>query len=155
MGNTGALSLIIIVIFGLFAPGCAAPESALPIYDPKSVVISEAIGEIPEGSTQVIRKEVADCGDVTVDIISATTDLPNHFHRNSHEIAIFIEGTGEFTFEGLPPIQIKPGTVLFIPKNQQHSFKNGGGRYTVVRIFAPHFESNDRTKVEDEKENDE
>ncbi len=135
----------------VFAAGCVSPESALPAYDPEAVVVSEALANIPEGSTKMIKEEVADCGEVTVDIVSATTDLPNHFHRKSNEIAIFLEGTGEFIFEGRAPIQIRPGTVLFIPKNQQHSFKNGGGRYTVIRIFAPHFESNDRIKVEDEK----
>jgi quercetin dioxygenase-like cupin family protein len=151
MKNAIIPALLSSLFLTVFAAGCVSPESVLPAYDPEAVVVSEVLGNIPEGSTKVIKREVADCGEVTVDIFSATMDLPNHFHRKSNEIAIFLEGTGEFIFEGRAPILIKPGTVIFIPKNQQHSFKNGGGRYTLIRIFAPHFESNDRIKVEDEK----
>ncbi|MHC4663218.1 MAG: cupin domain-containing protein [Planctomycetota bacterium] len=155
MKSAGKGTWIAPVIACLFIAGCVAHGPAVPAYDPECVLISDVTADIPEGSTKVVRKLVADCGDVTVDVVSATSDLPKHFHRDSNEIAVFITGSGEFTFEGRSPITLKPGTVLFIPKNQVHSYKNAGGRYTVVRIFAPHFAVNDRIEITDEKETDE
>ena len=146
-----AIAAFIISSF-LFASGCVEPEPAMPAYNPESFAIEKLTSEIPEAAVQTVKKEIADCGDVTVDVVSATADIPNHYHRISNEVAVFLEGGGEFAFEGRDPIRVKPGMVLFIPKNQMHSFKSDGGRYTVVRIFAPHFESNDMIKVEDIKE---
>lgn len=152
MNNLPSLILVFVCISVLFLTGCVAPAPSAPAYDPECVVISDVIEGIPEGSNKTVRELVADCGDATVDIVSATMDLPKHFHRDSNEIAVFIKGKGEFTFEGRSPIIIEPGTVLFIPRNQVHSFRSTGGRYTVVRIFAPHFEVNDRIEIKDTRE---
>lgn len=50
---------------------------------------------------------------------------PNHRHPGE-EIIYVVEGTIEYQLEGKPPVTLKAGDVLFVPKGVIHSAKNVG-----------------------------
>jgi quercetin dioxygenase-like cupin family protein len=50
---------------------------------------------------------------------------PNHRHPGE-EIIYVVEGTLEYQLEGKPPVTLKAGDVLFVPKGVIHSAKNVG-----------------------------
>jgi len=50
---------------------------------------------------------------------------PNHRHPGE-EIIYVAEGTLEYRLEGKPPVTLKAGDVLFVPKGVIHSAKNVG-----------------------------
>jgi len=49
----------------------------------------------------------------------------NHRHPGE-EIIYVVEGTIEYDLEGKPPVTLKQGDVLFVPKGVVHSAKNVG-----------------------------
>jgi quercetin dioxygenase-like cupin family protein len=49
----------------------------------------------------------------------------NHRHPGE-EIIYVVEGTIEYDVEGKPPVTLKAGDVLFVPKGVVHSAKNVG-----------------------------
>jgi quercetin dioxygenase-like cupin family protein len=51
---------------------------------------------------------------------------PNHSHPGE-EIIYVLEGSLEYRVEGLPPVTLHAGEVLFIPAGTIHSAKNVGG----------------------------
>ena len=51
--------------------------------------------------------------------------FPNHTHPGE-EIIYVIEGTMEYFVDGQPPVTLKAGDVLFVPKGVVHSAKNVG-----------------------------
>ena len=50
---------------------------------------------------------------------------PNHRHPGE-EIIYVVEGTIQYQLEGKPPVTLKAGDVLFVPKGVIHSAKNVG-----------------------------
>jgi len=50
---------------------------------------------------------------------------PNHRHPGE-EIIYVVEGTIQYQLEGKPPVTLKVGDVLFVPKGVIHSAKNVG-----------------------------
>lgn len=63
--------------------------------------------------------------------VQARVDLdPGHIaakHRHpGEEIIYVVEGTIEYDLEGKPPVTLKAGEVLFVPKGVVHSAKNVG-----------------------------
>src|SRR5262244_4147803 len=50
---------------------------------------------------------------------------PDHVHFNQEEIFFIIEGTYELTLDGETSTG-GPGTIVFIPRNVVHRFKNVG-----------------------------
>jgi quercetin dioxygenase-like cupin family protein len=56
-------------------------------------------------------------------------DPGTKFGRHSHpgeELVFVIEGVFEYEVEGMPPVKLKAGEVLFIPAGKIHSAKNIG-----------------------------
>jgi quercetin dioxygenase-like cupin family protein len=51
--------------------------------------------------------------------------VPNHKHPGE-EIVYVLAGTLEYRLEGKPPVTLKAGDVLFIPKGIVHNVKNVG-----------------------------
>lgn len=51
--------------------------------------------------------------------------VPNHRHPGE-EIVYVLEGSIEYRVAGKPPVTLKAGDVLFIPKGVVHSAKNVG-----------------------------
>jgi quercetin dioxygenase-like cupin family protein len=51
--------------------------------------------------------------------------FPNHRHPGE-EIIYVLEGTLEYQVEGKPPVTLKAGDVLFVPKGVVHSARNVG-----------------------------
>jgi quercetin dioxygenase-like cupin family protein len=51
--------------------------------------------------------------------------VANHRHPGE-EIIYVVEGTMEYGLEGKPPVQLKAGQVLVVPKGVVHSAKNVG-----------------------------
>jgi quercetin dioxygenase-like cupin family protein len=53
----------------------------------------------------------------------------NAFGMHSHpgeEVIYVLEGLFEYEIEGMPPVKLKTGDVLFIPAGKNHSAKNIG-----------------------------
>jgi quercetin dioxygenase-like cupin family protein len=61
---------------------------------------------------------------VRVDIDPGKT-APNHRHPGE-EIIYVIEGTIEYKLEGMPPVRLQAGQVLFVPYGVVHSATNVG-----------------------------
>lgn len=61
---------------------------------------------------------------VRVDIAPGVV-APNHSHPGE-EIIYVIEGALEYQVEGKPPVTLKTGEVLFIPRGVNHAAKNVG-----------------------------
>lgn len=59
--------------------------------------------------------------------------------RHSHpgeEIVYVVEGSLEYQLDGKPPVTLKAGDVLFIPKGAVHAVKNvGAGRGAEVATY--------------------
>ena len=50
---------------------------------------------------------------------------PDHFHSSQEEMIFIVEGTYELTVGGQTST-VGPGTIVFIPRNVVHRFKNVG-----------------------------
>lgn len=61
---------------------------------------------------------------VRVDIAPGKT-APSHRHPGE-EIVYVLEGSLQYQLQGRPPVTLKSGDVLFIPKGVVHSAKNVG-----------------------------
>jgi quercetin dioxygenase-like cupin family protein len=61
---------------------------------------------------------------------------PYHSHDWEHEVFI-LEGEGTITTES-GPIPFQPGTVVFIPPNEQHQFKNTGSHPVKFLCLIPY-----------------
>jgi quercetin dioxygenase-like cupin family protein len=57
---------------------------------------------------------------------------PDHFHSSQEEIFFVVEGTYELTI-GERTSTVGPGTIVFIPRNVVHRFKNVGD--TTARML--------------------
>jgi quercetin dioxygenase-like cupin family protein len=60
---------------------------------------------------------------------------PHHRHPYEHEIYV-MEGTGTVWRDGRE-VPIKPGDVLYIPADEQHQFKNAGGKPFKFMCLIP------------------
>jgi len=61
---------------------------------------------------------------------------PCHAHPWEHEVYV-LEGEGEVLREGEWKI-VSEGSVLFIPPNEEHQFKNGSNRELVFICLVPY-----------------
>ena len=57
---------------------------------------------------------------------------PDHVHSSQEEMFFIVEGTYELTLDGQTST-VGPGTIVFIPRNVMHRFKNVGG--TTARML--------------------
>ena len=57
---------------------------------------------------------------------------PDHVHFSQEEMFFIVEGTYELTLDGQTST-VGPGTIVFIPRNVMHRFKNVGG--TTARML--------------------
>ncbi len=61
---------------------------------------------------------------------------PKHAHAHEHEVFI-LEGTGT-VLEGDREHPLRPGSVVFVPPNQLHQFRNTGGGPLKFLCLIPH-----------------
>jgi quercetin dioxygenase-like cupin family protein len=61
---------------------------------------------------------------------------PYHHHEWEHEVFI-LEGEGTITTES-GDIPFQPGSVVFIPPNEYHQFKNTGKRPVKFLCLIPY-----------------
>ncbi|HDJ25885.1 MAG TPA: cupin domain-containing protein [Candidatus Bathyarchaeota archaeon] len=61
------------------------------------------------------------------------SNTPRHRHPWEHE-AFILEGEGVVIGEGGKEYPLKPGTVVFVPPNELHEFRNTGN--TVMKILC-------------------
>ena len=61
---------------------------------------------------------------------------PHHSHGYEHEVFV-LEGEG-VVLEGQREHPIRSGTVVFVPPNQPHQFRNTGRAPLVFLCFIPH-----------------
>src|SRR4029453_8490358 len=97
------------------------PEQALPIkpfgLDLKVLLTTEATG----GAISVL-----------MGWLKPGEGPSDHVHFNQEEIFFIIEGTYEMTVGGQTST-VGPGTLVFIPRNEVHRFKNVGDPQGRVR----------------------
>lgn len=82
----------------------------------------------PFGLDMKILLSGAECGDTT-SVILAThkpgEGPPPHFHASQDECFFVIEGDYEVSVDGVVS-QASPGTLVFLPRNTVHGFRNTG-----------------------------
>jgi quercetin dioxygenase-like cupin family protein len=61
---------------------------------------------------------------------------PRHAHAHEHEVFV-LEGTG-VVLEGEREHALAPGTVVFVPPNQEHQFRNTGPGPLKFLCLIPH-----------------
>ncbi len=61
---------------------------------------------------------------------------PKHAHAHEHEVFI-LEGEGT-VLEGDREHPLRPGSVVFVPPNQTHQFRNTGGGPLKFLCLIPH-----------------
>ena len=67
--------------------------------------------------------------------IAPGQENPLHRHPLSDEILYFVEGNGECVV-GLETCPVKPGDLVFVPKNIPHSIRNTHATANMVCILA-------------------
>ncbi|AXC14375.1 Mannose-6-phosphate isomerase [Acidisarcina polymorpha] len=70
---------------------------------------------------------IAEINDHVVRISTMTEPYPWHFHPNSDETFLVIEGRLTIEFEG-GSLELDPGQVLTIPRGVRHRTRPGGAR---------------------------
>lgn len=66
-----------------------------------------------------------------------TGDTPKHYHANANEIQYVVEGTGTMWL-GDKQIEIKPGTLIVIPKGTVHGGTHAtSGTFKLVAVKTP------------------
>jgi quercetin dioxygenase-like cupin family protein len=106
-------SAVLVSLFVLAAPSCAAQAQALP---------GVTRTDLQRHDLSVPGREVVQ---VRVDLAPGVV-APRHSHPGE-EIVYAIEGAMEYRLEGKPPVTLKAGEVLFIPAGTIHEVKNVGG----------------------------
>ncbi len=61
---------------------------------------------------------------------------PEHSHAHEHEVFV-LQGNGVVT-EGDRQHALRPGTVVFVPPNQRHQFRNTGTGPLTFLCLIPH-----------------
>jgi len=61
---------------------------------------------------------------------------PKHSHAHEHEVFV-LEGAG-VVLEGEREHALSPGTVVFVPPNQEHQFRNTGSGPLEFLCLIPH-----------------
>jgi quercetin dioxygenase-like cupin family protein len=68
--------------------------------------------------------------------ISSGGHTPKHAHGHEHEVFV-LEGTGVVS-EGAKEHSLRPGSIVFIPPNQVHQFRNTGSGPLKFLCLIPH-----------------
>lgn len=68
--------------------------------------------------------------------IAPAGHTPRHAHNYEHEVFV-LEGTG-VVMEGNLENPLRPGTVVFVPPNQVHQFRNTGSVPLKFLCLVPH-----------------
>jgi quercetin dioxygenase-like cupin family protein len=97
-----------------------------------------AMGERGEQISLVNEAIGARHVDVHINVLRpAGPDGRYHYHPDSENIYIVLEGTGRLVAEGQEHI-LKKDDVVFIPAGAQHSLSARGDRnFVIVEIYAP------------------
>lgn len=56
--------------------------------------------------------------------------------HNEDEVYVVVSGTARFVANG-EPVDVAPGTVLFVPAHEPHRFEEINGPLRLVVVFAP------------------
>jgi quercetin dioxygenase-like cupin family protein len=78
--------------------------------------------------TELQRHDISIPGWEAVEVridIDPGSIVPNHTHPGE-EVVYVLDGTLEYRLEGSPPVTLKPGGALIIPKGVVHNVKNIG-----------------------------
>jgi quercetin dioxygenase-like cupin family protein len=68
--------------------------------------------------------------------IAAGGQTPQHSHAHEHEVFV-LEGSGA-VLEGQREHPLRPGTVVYVPPNQPHQFRNTGPGALKFLCLIPH-----------------
>ena len=84
-----------------------------------------------------MRKRLFETSDMHFNVycIAPRQENPLHRHPNSDEILFFVEGSGECVC-GEETYPVKPGDLVFVPKDVPHSIRNTHEAENMVCILA-------------------
>ena len=68
--------------------------------------------------------------------VAAGGHTPEHSHAHEHEVFV-LEGSG-VVMEGQREHPLRPGTVVFVPPDQRHQFRNTGPGVLKFLCLIPH-----------------
>jgi len=68
--------------------------------------------------------------------IEAGGQTPFHTHSNEHEVFI-LEGSGSVWRDGAE-VAVTPGTAVYVPPNEKHTFRNTGHAVMKMLCLIPH-----------------
>ena len=73
-----------------------------------------------------------------VQVVAPGGHIRLHAHDRNHEVVFVWEGEGTALVDGTPH-PMRPGTVIVLPRDVEHSFLNdGAGELRLLWIMAPH-----------------
>lgn len=84
---------------------------------------------------------------LSIHVISVRGEVPLHLHARHAETVVVLEGSGTFVMADEEHL-VGPGSILHIPVQTAHAFRNQGNIPTrVVSIFSPPFDGHDRVPL--------
>ena len=67
----------------------------------------------------------------TVNAVAVKDEVPMHRHEDGSHVLYIVSGRGTASLDG-KPVALKPGVLVHIPKNVDHSIKVEGGKMTFI-----------------------
>ena len=123
-------------------PAFSFPENAATTNSKKGIVVQDAEGEhLLSGRRKApITIKISKTSDgvnstsfCTEDIVAGDR-IRVHKHLNEDEFVFIHKGEGKFTLDD-QEVEIKPGSIVFVPKGVWHGLENTG-KETIYMVFG-------------------
>jgi quercetin dioxygenase-like cupin family protein len=88
-------------------------------------------------------REIGRSRDASVHHLVATGNVPGHYHRFHDETVVILRGEGLLTLDA-ETREVRPGTVLLLPRGSAHRFAVTGAPMEAVSVFSPPLDDADR-----------
>ena len=107
-------------------------EETVSFTHPKSKAVAT-----PYVDEKILGQKVDDIYLGTL-VVPAGVEIPGHAHQNETEIIYVLEGTGEMTITGFGTSIVSKGSLVYMPKGTEHSFKViGDTDVKAVQVWTP------------------
>lgn len=131
----------------LLSAGCATSSMSWSIPDMKTgkpVSLEQWLKQNPMSAVQDVSiREISRGESASVHIVRIRKQEPMHVHQRHDAVAIILKGTGTLTLGGRK-LELKPGSVVSIPRAVPHAFVNHSSEPAVAYVtFTPAFDGID------------
>ena len=83
--------------------------------------LNALIGRFPESAqTMLVDVRLTDENAASSRMFRIYRDVPPHFHATCDEYLLVVSGRGRFVVDGLEPVELGPGQLLFFRRNVVH-----------------------------------